>query len=119
MKKFTKQFWSVVVAAALLMVAVVLPIGAKATATESKVIRFIDSGYLGTLMEGSKWGSGNLKAILVETLSDDLEDTSGCTQVWRVPADEFENIHEWCKENDKGPETNQNFLFVFGKYMQD
>lgn len=119
MKKLTKRFWSIVVVAALLITAAVLPVGAEAVSMGSKVLRFIDSGHLETLMDGSKWRNGNLNAILTETLSSDLEDTSGCAQVWHIPADEFRNIHEWCKENDKGPEANQNFLVVFGKYKQD
>lgn len=85
----------------------------------SGYLRFIKDKYFETLPAESKWRSGLLRTILLDVLSADLTDPSDCTQVWRIPADEFENIHEWCKDHDKGSETNKDFLSVFGKYRAD
>lgn len=91
------------------------------SASENKIldsgqIRFIKDDFWGTLSEHSVWKTGLPFKILDETLSNKLEDTSSCVQVWTFKADDFESIHNWCKIRTKGTQTNRDFLSEFGSF---
>lgn len=76
--------------------------------------RFISLDFFDTLMPNSKWREGELKDLLMSVLSDDLSDTTGCAQVWVFTPEDYEEVHEWCLNHDKGEETNKEFLEIFG-----
>lgn len=77
-------------------------------------LRFILPQYLDTLDINSKWRQEPLKSYLEDILSEDLSDPDNCEQVWYFSADEYEKVHEWCLEHDKGEQTNKEFLEEFG-----
>lgn len=76
-------------------------------------IRFIDKYNLDTLMANSKWGTDPLKTVLEDALNNDLTDTSSCQQVWFFEDKDFLTVQKWCLEQDKGTETNKNFVLKF------
>lgn len=86
-----------------------------ASASSTSYLRFIQLRHLDTLDENSKWRQEPLKSKLINALSDDLSDTKNCEQVWEFSADEYEKVHEWCLEHDKGEQTNEEFLKEFAK----
>lgn len=79
----------------------------------SGYLRFIQLRHFGTLEENSKWRQDPLKSYLEEILSEDLSDPDNCEQVWYFSADEYEKVHEWCLEHEKGSDTNEQFLIDF------
>lgn len=76
-------------------------------------LRFISRDYFDTLEPDSKWRESPLKELLIGVLSQDLKNTSSAQQVWHFSSDEYEKVHEWCLEHDKGTATNQAFLDSF------
>lgn len=80
----------------------------------SGYLRFILPAYLDTLDYNSKWRQEPLKSYLEDILSEDLSDPENCEQVWHFSAEEYEEVHEWCLERDKGTQTNKDFLEEFG-----
>lgn len=77
-------------------------------------IRFIKRDYfLTTLKSSSKWKKAPLKTTLESVLANDLKDTSSCKQVWHFTAAEFKKAREWCLNNEKGTDTNREFLSRF------
>ena len=83
-------------------------------ANGSGFIRFINSRYLETLIENSKWRLEPLKNLLLSIFSNDLTDTSGCEQVWEFKAEDYDDVHDWCLTHDKGEQTNKEFINEFG-----
>lgn len=77
-------------------------------------LRFIKKNYLDTLLPRSKWLTESLNGLLRSVLENDLSDTSSCEQVWEFSADEFEDVQKWCREREKGSDTNKEFLDFFG-----
>ena len=82
-------------------------------------LRFINYKRLNTIDPKSKWRSAELWNYLVGILSADLADTSSCEQVWYFSAEDYEDVHKWCQERDKGDLTNEEFLTEFGAHRID
>ena len=72
--------------------------------------RFIKYKYLDTLDPNSKWRQKTLYSILEKALKNDLSDTSESQQVWHFSSEDYDTVHEWCLDNDKGEQTNKDFL---------
>ena len=82
----------------------------------SGYFRFIENRYLETLDGNSKWRGSILNELLRNVLSYDFSDTSSCQQVWHFTPEEYEDIREWCLDQEKGTETNKEFLNKFSGY---
>ena len=81
--------------------------------TTAARLRFIKLQYLYTL-EGTKWEEGTeLGNYLKEVLERDPSINENCQQVWVFEPEDFEEVHEWCLEHEKGTETNKAFLEKF------
>lgn len=72
--------------------------------------RFIKYKYLDTLDPNSKWRQKTLYSILEKALKNDLSDISESQQVWHFSSEDYDIVHEWCLNHDKGEQTNKDFL---------